>query len=529
MSSASELSPPSSASSEDESFYSGLLTGPHPPLLPTPACVSFEFSISMLQCDNSYDTPNSLYPSPIYTSEPLTRNQSPDFNSKPILDATSCRRQRKGDPLPQLLHRSRTIPPQPLVETSGTLPFTESQSHGFCSPHTPFIPHTVGTEAVISLAWTGELSFPIVASGRAPSRIGAMLMWPKVKISDAEMAVTRRASWHGPCGGSDRSERTRNNHLEETVARPFRHKRWTLADAIADHGVTNEELVELLEKLRLCFLCSAERSFHSLDPDAQTLVSGSSTKGDPSLLMTDDHFSILAVDESKAWSSARRIFLVCREFILTERNYHLSLQFLVKGESQPAPSSLMLSRLPALIDISGHFLKLMEMNPSVLGICITFLDLYKLLEKIYMQWCEVVGEFFITDKVKVSGPLVKRSNGTPATFNILNEPKRSITLVKRVGTWGKKKYSRCSLDNIASMVIGNVKGKARNKTPIHDLAILPTQRITRYVLLFKDLMINSPLSIRPTTERAAEAAMMLAQKADNAQGHVAFQLQASRA
>lgn len=322
-------------------------------------------------------------------------------------------------------------------------------------------------------------------------------MWPKVKLSDVEMVATRRASWHGPCGdqanryGGEYGERTRYSHSEETLAQPSRHKRWTLADAISDRGVTNEELVELLEKLRLCFLCSAERSFHKLDIATQTLVSASSTQGGPNLLGTNDHFSILAVDESKAWSSARRIFLVCRELILTERNYHLSLEFLVKGESQPAPSSLMLSRLPALIDTSGHFLRLMEMNPSVFGICIAFLDLYKLLETTFMQWCEVVGEFFIADRVKVFGPLVNRSNGAPATFNISNELKRSTTLAKRVGSWGKKKYSRCSLDNIASMVTGNDKGKTRNKTPIHDLAILPTQRITRYVLLFKGEWILS--------------------------------------
>lgn len=126
MSSTPELSPPSSAaSSSDESFYSALLTSPYPPLLPPPACISFEFPKSMLQCDNtkhSYGTPKSIYPSPTYTSEPIPWNQSPDYNPKSILDNTSSRQQRKRDLLPQPLCRSRTTPPQSFVEISEILP-----------------------------------------------------------------------------------------------------------------------------------------------------------------------------------------------------------------------------------------------------------------------------------------------------------------------------------------------------------------------------------------------------------------------
>jgi hypothetical protein len=45
----------------------------------------------------------------------------------------------------------------------------------------------------------------------------------------------------------------------------------------------------------------------------------------------------------------------------------------------------------------------MEINPSVPSICMAFLDLYKFFEETLMQWCEVVGEVFISNLVKHTG------------------------------------------------------------------------------------------------------------------------------
>jgi len=57
-----------------------------------------------------------------------------------------------------------------------------------------------------------------------------------------------------------------------------------------------------------------------------------------------------------------------------------------------------------------------------------------------------------------------------------------------------------------------------------ELAILPTQRVTRYVLLFRDLLANAPESCcnRPVIEEALAAATRIAEKCDRAQGNAAF-------
>ncbi|EIW86955.1 hypothetical protein CONPUDRAFT_141264 [Coniophora puteana RWD-64-598 SS2] len=79
--------------------------------------------------------------------------------------------------------------------------------------------------------------------------------------------------------------------------------------------------------------------------------------------------------------------------------------------------------------------------------------------------------------------------------------------------------------------LGSRKGssKAPSSQPVRrpsvrDLAIQPTQRVMRYVLLYRDLLESTPqLSpSRALVERALEAAKRIAEKCDHAQGHSAF-------
>ncbi|KAG2084845.1 hypothetical protein BD769DRAFT_556322 [Suillus cothurnatus] len=59
---------------------------------------------------------------------------------------------------------------------------------------------------------------------------------------------------------------------------------------------------------------------------------------------------------------------------------------------------------------------------------------------------------------------------------------------------------------------------------VRDLAIQPTQRVMRYVLLYRDLLESTPLTSpsRALVERALEAATRIANKCDHAQGNAAF-------
>ncbi|KAF9502281.1 hypothetical protein BDN71DRAFT_24658 [Pleurotus eryngii] len=72
-------------------------------------------------------------------------------------------------------------------------------------------------------------------------------------------------------------------------------------------------------------------------------------------------------------------------------------------------------------------------------------------------------------------------------------------------------------------------GGDRDKTPrklptVRDLAILPTQRVMRYVLLFRDLLAHIPATSpsRAIVQKAVDAAVRVAEKCDRAQGNAAF-------
>lgn len=343
----------------------------------------------------------------------------------------------------------------------------------------------MGTEALISLAWKGEISSPIVASGYVRSRIGDTYMWPKLKISDTEMIGIRRASWHG-----EGDRQTGESESKHSGTDPRFHpdkpspppKRWTLSMVMSDDQVTDEVFIELLEELRS--RRSTARSIFRFLPDPATPI-----YNDPEPLdeINNDQLCIdpATGDIPKAWLTARRTFLVCRELIRTERHYLLSLKALTQGETQSLVPPLMLSRLPALVCASNFLLSEMETNPSVLGICTAFTQACEKLEEAFVQWCSVAGQFF-SDPITNSTSLVKRSNSAPTGPTLVTGETSRAALTKRVGSWGKKMHPiTLTIDDITSMVTRNPKQKLRSKPLVRDLAILPTQRVTRYVLLFK--------------------------------------------
>lgn len=363
------------------------------------------------------------------------------------------------------------------------------QLHGLRSPHPRCISNTIGTEALISLAWTGEISSPIVISGYVPSRVGDTYIWPKLKISDAEVTASRRASWPSAGQGDGCGDRPggQEPHFQSDSlsSHHSESRRWTLANAISDDRMTDESLVELLEELRLRRLRSTERSTFRFSLNPPTPTSEAPIHSDSELDISSPSQTTISDDISKKWTTARRMLLVCRELIRTERHYLLSLNVLAKGETQSPPPPLMLSQLPGLIRASGLLLDAMEKNPSVLGVCTAFVQAYEQLEEALVQWCRVVGEFFATNSDGNSF-VVKRSNSAPVDSSPIVGEKGPALLTKRVGSWGRKMHSRTlNIDDITSLVTRNPKSKSHLKPLVRDLAILPTQRITRYVLMFK--------------------------------------------
>ncbi|KAF8808150.1 hypothetical protein BYT27DRAFT_6605086 [Phlegmacium glaucopus] len=174
----------------------------------------------------------------------------------------------------------------------------------------------------------------------------------------------------------------------------------------------------------------------------------------------------------------------------------------------------------------------------------------------------VVGEehHLISDQEGSSNGLGVTSPSPTSTTSTTTEHVHSSPLMRTVSTWRK------SMPSIAGLGEGSVWRKDRDKgregdhghghrgrvfstisnsftsgesgsswtssssskpirrPSVRDLAILPTQRVMRYVLLYRDLLANTPpsSSTYPIVERAVEVACRIAEKCDRAQGNAAF-------
>lgn len=174
---------------------------------------------------------------------------------------------------------------------------------------------------------------------------------------------------------------------------------------------------------------------------------------------------------TSTWSLARRALLISRELVRTERHYLSSLHTLLSGETISAPPPLMLSYLPALIRVSEEFLARIEQNASVQGVADAFLHCGACMETAFASWCGVVGTFFANEGTEPEEESFDDSN---------------VGLKKRVGSWGRrmKPFSSSGTSAAVSIIISDVDRDERRPW-VRDLAIQPSQRITRYVLLYK--------------------------------------------
>jgi hypothetical protein len=186
-----------------------------------------------------------------------------------------------------------------------------------------------------------------------------------------------------------------------------------------------------------------------------------------------------------------------------------------------------------LASASHCFLASMEADPSALGVSAAFLSVEEVVEGAFVGWCGVVGGWFqgsggsnrrdssassnssskgrSEEDIHVTNTLRRRKE--VLTMTGLSDPVSPTPSFKSSFSWRKDK-DRLSINNT-----NNIK-----KTPVRDLAILPTQRIVRYVLLYRDLLALTPSTSpsRALVERAVEAATRIAQKCDRAQDNSAF-------
>ncbi|KAJ6609349.1 hypothetical protein B0H10DRAFT_480238 [Mycena sp. CBHHK59/15] len=180
----------------------------------------------------------------------------------------------------------------------------------------------------------------------------------------------------------------------------------------------------------------------------------------------------------------------------------------------------MLTYLPALVQASEDLLVRMESNPSAQGVAEAFLLGESRLESAFVAWCGVVGGFFVgADDQAMTRDRAASTSMLPETDSPI-----TIPLKRRVTTWVQGKRNSSVKSRAISAMQKQPLVRGRLLPTVRDLAILPTQRVMRYALLFKDLLAHTPSSSPShiVVERALGAAIVIAQKSDRAQGNAAF-------
>ena len=249
--------------------------------------------------------------------------------------------------------------------------------------------------------------------------------------------------------------------------------------AITDENITDEALVEELERLRREVVPSTfpRNEKGKMNEDNQNVYG--EPHADPQQIPTS------TIPDMAIWQTARRAILTCREIVRTEQYYLTRLRRLLNDDVDGSvPPTLMLSRILALVDASEKLLVRMTEDPSAWGVAAAFVGSGDELEDAFVQWCGVVGEFFVEragdddqvipgqsadDSDDVVRPRGKSFSSAGALMRSRSKP--GILTRKRTSA------TECSKE----------MDWQKNPSVVRDIAILPTQRVTRYVLLYRGM------------------------------------------
>jgi hypothetical protein len=207
---------------------------------------------------------------------------------------------------------------------------------------------------------------------------------------------------------------------------------------------------------------------------------------------------------------------------------------------------------------SAGLLRRMEDDPSAWGVAAAFLGAEEGVESAFVAWCGVVGGWFTPERGRRQSRRLSKIRAVSEERGEERSARPDASPAKPI-SWRKSLRGTPTASPTASPTIPpsplasttflarrkereKEKERGKGQPPVRDLAILPTQRIMRYVLLYRgvlafhlyyslvwltrtpDLLQHTPISSpsRALVERAVEAALRIATKCDRAQGNAAF-------
>lgn len=206
----------------------------------------------------------------------------------------------------------------------------------------------------------------------------------------------------------------------------------------------------------------------------------------------------------------------------------------------------MVDHLPRLIETSRAFTARLEEDPSAWGVSLAFLAVEEQLELALVEWSGVVGKVISSfqnkgDSQATSDDGHTSSAGTGSTGS---------SWIRRRSATANSAAQPFQLNLTMTPVLGGSKDKkparmAKSKRlKEQDVVIMPTQRVLRYVLMYRGKSVGSELSLlrrclieffflielllhtpvtsasRPLVERALQGATRIARRCDEAQTHV---------
>ena len=220
------------------------------------------------------------------------------------------------------------------------------------------------------------------------------------------------------------------------------------------------------------------------------------------------------------WKKEVKALFLIRELVQTERSYAAHLESLlivvlkctgtssstrmqtnVLMPSQPSNTSQRMASnttvpphlvtlrvmLPKLISVSRVLVYSIEESPTSEGVARSFLSIRPRLEEVHVSWHGVVGATLRA--MRVTEASKSKSKG-----RLGRVPVAPTVEAARRATRPDLSYSDAALDSTSSTSSSDKREKSRAYDPppkelsAVDVAIMPTQRIPRYVLLLRDLL-----------------------------------------
>ncbi|KAG9087603.1 hypothetical protein FS749_002806 [Ceratobasidium sp. UAMH 11750] len=187
-------------------------------------------------------------------------------------------------------------------------------------------------------------------------------------------------------------------------------------------------------------------------------------------------------------------------------------------------SSVLLEHLPRLVETSRIFTAHLEEDPSAWGVSVAFLAVEKQLEHVLVEWSGVVGQ--VISSMRNGGESqVPSEDGHTSSAGTGSGA--SSWIRRRSATASSSTSQPFQLNLSMTPVIGSKDKKSirvakSKRLTEQDVAIMPTQRVLRYVLMYRELLLHTPAksASRPLVERALHGATRIARRCDEAQTHV---------